>query len=75
MTGTHQPIRVERLIANRLDTVDVDDIKAGDVVDVPVWMDLWYGPSDMRLQPWTFLSFDRLVILEGARKEGVTVVE
>lgn len=58
-----QPIQVEKLIRDRLITTDVGTIKVGDIVDIPVWMDVWYGPGDINIHPWTFLSFDRMIIL------------
>lgn len=62
---------MERLEGNRLETVDVSAIKIGDVVDIPVWIDIWYGPGDMNIQPWAFLSFDRVIIVENGYKVSI----
>lgn len=59
-----QPIRVETLEQDRLESADTRSIEVGDVVDVPVWMDVWYGGGGITVQPWTFMSFDRLIIVE-----------
>lgn len=58
-----------------MDTVDADTVKDGDIVDIPVWMDVWYGPADLKMPPWTILSFDRLVLLreEAAKVRGSNV--
>lgn len=63
-----QPVKVERLVNNRLDMVDVDDIQIGDVVEVPVWLDIWYGPAGLSVQPWAIISFDRVVVLKKRSK-------
>lgn len=72
---TNQPLLVEELVGGRLNTVDADAIKDGDIVDIPVWMDVWYGPGDLKMPPWTILTFDRLVILreEAAKVRGPNV--
>lgn len=64
-----QPIRAEILREDRIESVDARDIKAGDIVDVPVWMDVWYGGGGIIVHPWTFMSFDRVVIVERGMKD------
>lgn len=61
-------MRVEKLTDNRLVAVEPDTISIGDIVDIPVWMDLWYGPVGLNTDPSTIATFDRVIILENAIK-------
>lgn len=49
---------------DRLETVEPDTISIGDIVDIPVWMDVWYGPVGLNTDPITFASFDRVIVTE-----------
>lgn len=61
-------MRVEKLTENMLVTVEPDTISIGDIVDIPVWMDLWYGPVNVNMDPSTIATFDRVIILENTIK-------
>lgn len=61
-------MRVEKLMENRLVTIEPDTISIGDIVDIPVWMDLWYGPVGLNVDPSTIATFDRVIVLERAIK-------
>ncbi|EIM81562.1 uncharacterized protein STEHIDRAFT_114979 [Stereum hirsutum FP-91666 SS1] len=67
---SRKPVRVEILTGDTLVEADTDAIEIGDIVDVPVWMDVWNGPADLNVDPWTLTSFDRLVIVEKKTKTG-----
>lgn len=53
---------------NNLVTIEPDTIRIGDVVDIPVWMDVWYGPIGLETDPCTFATFDRVIVLERGTK-------
>lgn len=59
---------MEILNGDTLVEADTDAIEIGDIVDVPVWMDVWNGPADLNVDPWTLTSFDRLIIVEKKTK-------
>lgn len=63
-----QPIKVETLKGDRLESADAQSIEVGDIVDVPVWMDVWYGGGGITVQPWTFMSFGRVIIVEKGKR-------
>ena len=57
------PLRAEAIEGGQVRTVDIRDVRPGDLVDIPVWMDMWYPLTNT---PHTTLAFDRLVILRSA---------
>lgn len=69
--GVPQPLRVEMLKGDKLHRAEARSIEVGDIVDVPVWMDVWYGGGRMVVQPWTFVSFDRVIIVEKGEKVSI----
>lgn len=61
------------MVDDRLVEVEPETIEAGDIVDIPVWMDMWFGGGGITVQPWTFVTFDRLVIVEKGTKVSKTM--
>lgn len=61
-------MRVEKLTENSLVTIEPDTISIGDIVDIPVWLDVWYGPADLNVDPSTIATFDRVIVLESTIK-------
>lgn len=61
-------MRVELLTENNLVAIEPDTIRIGDVVDIPIWMDVWYGPIGLETDPCTFATFDRVIVLERGTK-------
>lgn len=69
ISGTkHRRNKTEHTKGDRLESVNVESIEAGDIVDVPAWMDVWYGKGSITVQSWTFMTFDRVVIVEKGRQ-------
>lgn len=62
-----KPVHVEKIYGDRVATVTTAEIRPGDEVDVPVWIDIVFPPERMTLEPFAFVSFDRLVVV-GARQ-------
>lgn len=58
-------MRVEKLIRGRLHAISPADVRAGDEVDVPVWIDVWFPEGRLNLNAFAFFSFDRLIVLDG----------
>lgn len=66
-----QPVQVELLCGDRLLSVAPQELRPGDEVDVPVWMDIWFPPAGLRSPARALASFDRVIILRRNVEPGV----
>lgn len=58
-----QPVRVELLQGQRLKGVAPCDVRPGDDVEIPIWINIWYPPAGLNIHPIPSPTFDRIVIL------------